>query len=293
MLFLLIVMIANIKFLNGFRQLKPQNMVKIAFPYKLARSRYYSHGANPKIFLSFDPNNEVQSAPPKKFNAFPFTYHQEITIKIDSLSNLGQGVGRATLADGSSWVIFIPLVLAGEEVRIRIYRNMPSFSEADLVEVVTPSPDRVTPLCKYFASCGGCQYQHMNIDMQRFWKKSQVDDVLTRIGGLSNVAINDVIGTDQLYGYRSKITPHYDAPHKNTKAEDVKIGFQKRGTRSTVDIDQCIITTDAINAKYKEKREAVRQSIRKSLPKKGATLLFRECDDQHVEMDSHSSQLLQ
>ena len=68
----------------------------------------------------------------------------------------------------------------------------------------------------------------MNIDMQRFWKKTQVDDVLARIGKLDKVAINDVVGTKELYGYRSKITPHYDAPVKS-RPQDIKIGFQKRG----------------------------------------------------------------
>lgn len=281
---LIVGFMIRVKCLGSFRLLKPQNLVKIANP--AADFHQYLHMST-KIFLSTDPSSESKATPPRKFKDFPFAYHQELTLKIDSLSNLGQGVARTTLNDGSIWVVFVPLVLAGEEVRVRVFRNMPSFSEADLLEVITPSPDRITPKCKYFAVCGGCQYQHMNIDMQRFWKKTQVDDVLARIGKLDKVAINDVVGTKELYGYRSKITPHYDAPVKS-RPQDIKIGFQKRGTRNTIDIDHCVITTDAINAKYSETREKVIESVRVSPPKKGATLLFRECDDRRVETDNRA-----
>jgi tRNA/tmRNA/rRNA uracil-C5-methylase (TrmA/RlmC/RlmD family) len=80
--------------------------------------------------------------PPKKFRPDPFPYHHELTLRIDSLTNLGMGVARV---DG--WVVFVPHCLPGETVRARIYRNDKNFSQADLVEVIEPSPDRVQPTC--------------------------------------------------------------------------------------------------------------------------------------------------
>ena len=94
---------------------------------------------------------------PKGFKDFPFKYREERVVKIDNLSNLGQGVGRIKLEDGSDWVVFVPLVLPGEEVRVRIFRNMPTYSEADLVDVISPSSDRITPQCQYFTVCGKSQ----------------------------------------------------------------------------------------------------------------------------------------
>ncbi len=69
--------------------------------------------------------------PPKKFVPTPFEYHQEIEISIDSLTNLGAGVGRI---DG--WVVFVPFALPGETVRARVFRNDKNCSHADLVEVL-------------------------------------------------------------------------------------------------------------------------------------------------------------
>lgn len=49
-------------------------------------------------------------------------------------------------------------------------------------------------------------------------------DCLTRIGGMEEPAVKDTFGTDETYGYRSKLTPHYDTPYKGRVRE---IGFQR------------------------------------------------------------------
>ena len=71
------------------------------------------------------------SQPPAKFNPEPFAYHTELELDIESLTNLGQGLGRV---DG--WVVFVPFSLPEEKVRARIFRNHKSHSEADLLEVL-------------------------------------------------------------------------------------------------------------------------------------------------------------
>ncbi len=86
----------------------------------------------------------------------PLAYHQELTLRVDSLTNLGVGVCRVELlaeteseaeAEGGRWVVMVPTVIPGELVRVKIYRNHKNYSEADLLEVVEPSPDRVEPAC--------------------------------------------------------------------------------------------------------------------------------------------------
>ena len=88
---------------------------------------------------------------PKRFVDFPFSYHEEIIVSIDDITNLGVGVARTKLKDGSEWVIMVPLVLPGEKVQVRIYANRKKYSEADLLKVIDPSIERIEPLCKYFS----------------------------------------------------------------------------------------------------------------------------------------------
>ena len=215
----------------------------------------------------------------KKFHPFPFDYHEELELTIDALSNLGVGIARVPL-DGTNWVVMVPLTLPGERVRARVFRNQATYSEADLIDVLVPSPDRVQPPCPYFQLCGGCNYQHVDISAQRAWKQAQVVDLLQRIGGVETIKVNPVVGTSDAYGYRTKITPHYNPPHGKNK--ELKIGFQQRGTRIVIDIDRCLIATPKINEKYTETRATLATTI---VPKnKGATLLFRECEE-GVETD--------
>lgn len=203
--------------------------------------------------------------PPRRFVPHPFQYHEEIELDIASLSNQGEGVGRV---DG--WVVFVPFTLPGERVKARIYRNDKNCSHADLVEVITPSADRVEPVCPVFGYCGGCQYQHLNYEAQLAWKTEQVADLLRLQAGLDQ-PVNPAIPSPQLYGYRSKITPHF---HKPKDAKMGNIGFLRAGSRSEVcDIRTCPIAMEPINDALPLLRKQVQQAA--ALYKRGATLLMR------------------
>ena len=167
----------------------------------------------------------------------------------------------------------------------QIFRNHRNYSEADLESVLEASTDRVEPLCELFSQCGGCQYQHISVSVQRTWKRSQVKSLLAKIGDLPDVQVNEPVGTEVVYGYRSKITPHYNPARK---AERLAIGFQRRGTRSSlVDVSKCVIASPAINEAYAATRTLKFAEWETKLPKKGATLLFRE-HEAGVETDSRA-----
>jgi tRNA/tmRNA/rRNA uracil-C5-methylase (TrmA/RlmC/RlmD family) len=262
----------------------------------------------------------------RKFNDYPFGYHQEIELEITTLTNLGSGLGRVPVpsavgkqAEGvgadaatehsSGWVVMVPFTLPGERVRARVFRNHKNFSEADLVEVLTPSSDRTTPQCPLFGRCGGCQYQHLNYAGQLQWKQRQVAELLEHMAGIT-FSVSPVVPSPREYGYRSKITPHFAAPRQmagfgfgvlgselsdaahpaseadnatqspkaqtqNRPSEPFPIGFLRQGTRfDIVDVPRCPIATDAINSRLTEVRASVHE--RAATYTRGATLLLRE-----------------
>ena len=205
------------------------------------------------------------NTPPRKFVAEPFAYHQELELTIENLSNQGHGVGRV-----DNWVVFVPYTLPGEKVRARIYRNEKNCSHADLVEVLEPSPKRVQPLCPVYGYCGGCQYQHLEYSAQLEWKTAQVADLLRLQAGLQ-LPVLPAIASPQIYGYRSKITPHF---HKPKDAKVGNIGFLRVGSRSEVcDVKQCPIAMEELNDALPVVRKAVHQAAAQY--KRGATLLMR------------------
>ncbi|MBI2512077.1 MAG: class I SAM-dependent RNA methyltransferase [Opitutae bacterium] len=249
----------------------------------------------------------------KKINDYPFPYRTEIELEISTLTNLGLGLGRVTLASSgqrsavsdqpdqptpaaaeienpeskienrSGWVVMVPFTLPGERVRARVYRNNKNFSEADLVEVLTPSPHRVAAPCPLFGRCGGCQYQHLAYAEQLAWKRRQVEELLEHMAGIA-FPVSPVIGSPREYGYRSKITPHFhvgrpDDPRTPPPAE-TPIGFLKQGTRfDLVDVPACPIATPEINAKLPEVRARTRQRLAAGEFKRDATLLLRHAQE--------------
>ncbi len=213
----------------------------------------------------------------------------------------GGGGGTTPKEEKKLWVVFCPNVIPGELVRVRVYRNFASYSDADLLHVIEPSADRIEPVCPLATVCGGCQYQHITIERQRNMKTAQVQELFERLGGLSPAnfpPVLDTIGTDEVFGYRSKITPHYDAPMQkkalkrargngdaattsNVACEIGPIGFKEKSSHRLVDVPYCHIATPAINdalrrAREEKREEARRGSLKK--PGKGATLLLRDSD---------------
>ena len=203
--------------------------------------------------------------PPKKFHPYPFAYHQEIELRIDALSNLGVGIGRL-----GGWVVFVPFCLPGELVKARVFRNDKNCSNADLVEVLEPSPERGEPKCPLFGTCGGCQYQHLSYEAQLAWKTRQVGELLQHMAGIE-FPVEPCVPSPKIWNYRSKITPHFDHPRQG---EIGPIGFLPNGRRSgIIDVPQCPIAMEEINAVLPRERESFRQRGKQF--KKGATLLLR------------------
>lgn len=200
---------------------------------------------------------------PKQFNPHPFPYHHELEITIDTLTNLGIGLGRV-----EGWVVMVPFALPGERVKARVYRNHKNYSDADLIAVLQASHERVAPQCPLFGTCGGCQYQHLSYAAQLEWKRSQVVELMAKIGGIEHPVLPTHPSPMQ-YGYRSKLTPHFAKP----RDPEFPIGFLRHGQRKIVDVPHCPIATDAINAALPAERERTRTPRKPH--KKGGTLLLR------------------
>lgn len=100
------------------------------------------------------------------------------TITIESIGTKGDGVGR--LPDGRR--VFVPAVLAGEHISVTLGDPRDDGVSGRIHRIVTPSPDRITPACRHFGTCGGCVLQHMNETAYSTFKMDQVRKTLGRSG---------------------------------------------------------------------------------------------------------------
>ncbi|KAJ4317816.1 tRNA(m5U54)methyltransferase [Neodidymelliopsis sp. IMI 364377] len=235
-----------------------------------------------KLNLERD-GKHISSTLPDKFS--------EIEVTIRELSSTGDGLGFQEGSD-SDQVYAVPFTAPGDTVTAKIFKHFEKekYSMADFVKVSKPSPHRDQSLvkCPYFSQCSGCQFQMLPYDYQLQHKKSIVERAYKNFSNLSPdliPTIGDTIGSPLQYGYRTKLTPHFDGPPdsrrsdgrngiKRTFMEVPSIGFMKKGTRITMDIEDCPIGTDAVRAGNKRERKRVVDTL--SSYHKGATILLRE-----------------
>ncbi|KAF2833341.1 S-adenosyl-L-methionine-dependent methyltransferase [Ophiobolus disseminans] len=215
----------------------------------------------------------------------------EIEVTIREISSTGDGLGFIEGSD-SDQVYVVPFTAPGDTVTAKPFKHFEKekYSMADFVKVTTPSPHRDQSLvkCPYFSSCSGCQFQMLPYDYQLQHKRSIVEKAYKNFSNLPSElipVIGDTIGSPLQYGYRTKLTPHFDGPPdarrsdgrngiKRTFKEVPPIGFMKKGTRQTIDIEDCPIGTQAIRIGNKRERQHVANNI--GTYKKGATVLLRE-----------------
>ena len=83
-------------------------------------------------------------------------------VTLTTLTYGGEAMGR--LADGRA--VFIPFGLPGERVSVRLTDEKKNFARGEIIEILSPSPDRIEAKCKHFGECGGCHYQNLSYEKQ-------------------------------------------------------------------------------------------------------------------------------
>ena len=157
-------------------------------------------------------------------------------LRIETLSYGGRGVGRHE--DGR--VVFVPRVIPGELVRVAPLKYHLAYIDAETLEVIEPSPERVAPVCEHFAVCGGCDWQHLPYALQLEWKQRILLQEVEKLCAVRPDDIPAPVGVDEAYAYRShaRIQCRYDPT--------LKSGFFMKKSRDIVAFEACPILNPRI-----------------------------------------------
>jgi 23S rRNA (uracil1939-C5)-methyltransferase len=155
-----------------------------------------------------------------------------LSIHITQLSHDGRGIGHI---DGKTY--FIANALPNETVIFELLRKHKKFSEGFSTEILTPSPERISPKCQHFGLCGGCQLQHMSTAYQLDYKQTMVLELLEHIAHIQPKEILPIISQTE-YGYRNKARLGVKYVNKKNR---LLIGFREINGRYLADIQRCEI----------------------------------------------------
>lgn len=161
----------------------------------------------------------------------------EITFEIKGLSHDGRGVathdGKATFIDGA---------LPGETVLAKLTKYHRRYSEANVIDIINPAPNRVTPECKHYGICGGCSLQHMDMASQIQFKQDTLINQLKHFGQVEPESILPPI-SGATVGYRGKARL---GARYVIKKEKLLVGFREKHSNYLADIEHCAVLHKSI-----------------------------------------------
>ena len=173
-------------------------------------------------------------------------------VEITGVAAEGKSIARV-----DDMVVFIPYGAPGDVVNIKLDKKKRSYAEAHIVDLVKPSPDRVTPACEHFGVCGGCKWQHIPYESQLRYKRDQVVDALTRIAKVEIPEVNPTLGSKETFCYRNKLEYTFsckcwitfeDLRSGREIADRNALGFHIPGAFDKVlDIKKCWLQDDLSN----------------------------------------------
>ena len=183
---------------------------------------------------------------------YPVKRGGEYELQIDKLSFGGAGVARI-----ENYVIFVKGALPGDRVKARIQKRKKSYAEARLLEILSPSQQRVEAPCPYFEWCGGCTWQNLTYEDQLLHKRSIVCESLEHIAGVKATRVSDILPAPKKLAYRNKMEFSFSdrrwlLPDELGNPEIKKgfaLGLHVPGTFDKIlQIDACLLQSENANA---------------------------------------------
>ena len=194
----------------------------------------------------------------------------QVTLRIDDVAFGGAGVGRL-----GGFAVFVPFTITGELVVARVEQVRRHYATARCERVIEPANSRVSPPCRYFGECGGCDYQHIDYAEQLRTKQKQVADQLRKRSALSRLAVGAMIPSPKNYGFRNRITVHSDGK---------SVGFFCKNSRDLVDVEECPIATAEVNRQLREYRGRGKTQAHRTLRERPEVITFSQTNDLVGEM---------
>ena len=171
---------------------------------------------------------------------------ESLLLEIDSLAYGGKGIARR---DG--YVVFVSGALPGDRVQAEVTRAKRGYAEARTVEIVRPSPDRVPERCDHGGNpCPGAPWQALPYEEQLRHKQQQVNDSLTRLGGLSGYELEPIEPAVEQWRYRNKLEYSFGECDG-----ELVLGYHAHGRwDQVVDAEDCLLASEENNCARNEVR---------------------------------------
>ena len=162
----------------------------------------------------------------------------------------GDGVGRH-----EGQVVFVSDTITGDRLTTKIVESKAKFAKGKVNKLLDSSPHRVRPSCIVADKCGGCQWQHIDVNYQRQAKQQQVIQAFQRIGGFSSFEVQPILYSDHALNYRNKSTYPLGRSHTG----QVQAGYYRQGSHKLINLNQCPVQDQRLNQLLREVKQDIQE----------------------------------
>ena len=155
------------------------------------------------------------------------------SLKIEKLIYRGSGLGH-----WGGKAVFVPFTAPGDIISWETVQEKKRFIQGRLLDVLSPSPDRVAPLCPDFGRCGGCQWQHIHYRKQGHWKHKIVAEILAKTASIPAERVAPILPSPSPWHYRARARLAWGK-------EDV--GFYRNRSHRIIPIEHCPLLDPRLN----------------------------------------------
>lgn len=153
-----------------------------------------------------------------------------MTIITDKMVFGGKCLGKFPENGGKN--VFVPYAIPGETIEINITESKKDYDNGEIVNIVNPSEHRVTPPCKYYYKCGGCNMMHIDKVWQRELRKQMLIDIYAQNGIDISSKTEILFGPDENYRARFQLNDG---------------GLSEKGSNNIIDIEKCLCAEAPVN----------------------------------------------
>jgi 23S rRNA (uracil1939-C5)-methyltransferase len=164
-------------------------------------------------------------------------YGETFIVRVERIAAGGAGIA---VHEGKR--IFVEFAAPGDLARCQIKKEHKTWAEAEILEMLEASPQRVEPACLFYGRCGGCTIQHLDYEAQIVAKTAILMEAFSRIGGieLDNIRLRKAAP----FEYRNRMQFHKTARNQP--------GFKERKSSRLVAIEDCPVADSRIRKALRE-----------------------------------------
>ena len=172
----------------------------------------------------------------------------DFTATIETLAFGGNGVCR-----NEGKVCFVPFSCPGDRLRLSVTSEKRSYQTARILELLEPSPSRVTAPCPVFGRCGGCSWQHVSYERQLQAKRQVLVESFWRAARVGEEVVGEPLASPLQYGYRRRVQFKLYAA-----ADHLHFGFYRNNSHRVEDLpDGCLVALPVVNHAQRQLRSVL------------------------------------